>query len=283
MSLAIALHVLACAGAAALLHRRILSGPSGWSFALLFAGALFVPVLGVLGIAAVALATPRGEAGAEREIVATRIPRPPGSAATPSEGRSARGGLQARLDALASLRPRTDPGAIALLRRGLRDDEEDARLLAHALLESKGRAAYRAIEETEHALATRPERRAALHQKLAAQHWELAWLGLVQGECLDHALATAQKHALAALDEEPASAAVHFLLGRIHLRMGAPEQAEAALLRARELGAPANAVGAYLAEAAFLQRRFDLVRSRFAEARGSPGSETVARMRRYWA
>jgi len=277
--LLVALHLLISACAAGLLHRKLLSGPPGWSFALVFSAALFVPVLGLLGMAAVALHAPRDEPLPEPDCILTRIPRPPGPA------NEARGGLRchpdrkARIDALAALRGRTDPRAVELLRRGLRDSEEDVRLLAHSLLESKSRAACRAIDETSRSLRdASPSQEGALHQRLAFQHWEVARLGLVQGECLAHALASARGHALSALEKDPGSHPVHFLLGQIELRLEDPARAEAALARACELGVSRAVAAPYLAEAAFLRRRVDLVRARLVDARGS----AVARVRSYW-
>ena len=75
---------------------------------------------------------------------------------------------------------------------------------------------------------------------------------------------------------------MHFLLGRIELRLNAPDPAEQALIRSRELGMPAGVVRPYLAEAAFLRRQFDLVRARFREGGAFGSGGAAARMRRYW-
>jgi hypothetical protein len=72
------------------------------------------------------------------------------------------------------------------------------------------------------------------------------------------------------------------LLGRIDVRLSSSELAEASLGRACELGLSVKIVRPYLAEAAFLRRRFDLVRTHL-EAAGSSGSAIVARVRRYWS
>jgi hypothetical protein len=278
------LHLAASACAAALLHRRMLQGSQAWTFALLYAAIVFLPVLGLLGLIAVALSAPGNEAPAEPDFIETRIPRPPGrEPAAPSAETAPLTARQARVEELSALRPRMDPEAVGVLRRALEDGDEDVRLLAHALLESKNRAACRTIEKAAQELEEAPEsRRAAVHRRLALQHWDLAWLGLVQGECLEHALAAARQHARAALAQQPRSPSLQFLLGRIELRLSAPEEAEKALIRARDLGMPAAVIRPYLAEAAFLRRRFDLVRSHFAEGGAGSPAGAVARMRRYW-
>lgn len=279
------IHVAACGCAAALLHRRALAGPAPWSFALIFASTLFVPFLGLLGAIAVALVTPSAAAGREPACVRTRIPRPSPAVAPrcPSQVSRLSNPRRARIEALTALRNRSDPEAVVLLRRALADSDEDVRLLAHALLESKNRTACRGIDDASRELEGAPEeQRGAIHRRLASRYWELAWLGLVHGECLDHALATARGHALAALERNPQSASIHFLLGRIELRLGAGERAELALIRARELGLPRGVVAPYLAEAAFLRRRFDRVRSYLAEPGAAQPSGAAARVRRYW-
>jgi tetratricopeptide (TPR) repeat protein len=280
--LALTCHAAACCCFVQSLHRRVLDGPRPWAFALLFAGAFFVPVLGAAGIVVVALTTPAPSSAPEPEWVHTPIPVP--SVVSPEEpaADAAPPARQARLEALAELRRRSDPAAIGLLRRALEDPEEDVRLVGYALLESKSRAAYRAIHESTRALEETPARSHAVHRALAFQHWELAWLGLAQGECLSHALGMARHHSLAALDTGMGSASLYFLLGRIHLRASEPEQAESAFKRAAELGAAPAALGPWLAEAAYAQRRFDLVRDHLSQADLLAGSEAVERLRRYW-
>jgi hypothetical protein len=282
---ALALHAASCGCIAVWLHDRVVEGTAAWS--LVLGVALFVPVLGALGLAAIALVPCPAVSPPAPDLVRTRIPGAAEAfAATPQETsrRRDRSGSEARLAAVAAARARTDPSTVALLLRALEDPEEDVRLLAHALLEAKSRTAYRSIHDATRRLEAAPRStRGAAHQRLAFEHWELAWLGLAQRECLEHVLAMARRHALAALEEEPARAPLHFLLGRIELRRGDPQAAEAALLRAANHGVPAALVQPYLAEVAFLRRRFDLVRRRLAHGEPALGNVVVERLRRYWA
>jgi HEAT repeat protein len=283
---AFVLHVIACGWGAALMHRRVLEGPARWSFALVFAGTLFMPLVGMLGAIAVALLTPSGTMAAEPDHVQTRIPRPPDAEEAPasSDPDSQAGGRKVRIEALTALRSRSDPDAILLLRQALEDPDEDVRLLAHSLLESKNRTACRGIDAVSAALDEAAEvRRGPLHRRLACQYWELAWLGLVQGECLDHALRSARHHAISALERDPDCSSLHLLLGRIELRLGCAERAELALDRCRALGVPEGVVGPYLAEAAFFRRRFDLVRSHLTGCGASGSAGAAAILRRYWS
>ncbi|OFX19719.1 MAG: hypothetical protein A2V77_14990 [Anaeromyxobacter sp. RBG_16_69_14] len=289
---ALALHAGASACAAGWLGRRLHGEVTGWSFALPFACALFVPLLGALGLAAVALGLPQRTAKEHpaSTFVRTPVPRPPEagsprrapSSSEPRQDSSARDG---RVAALAAIRCRKDPASVALLWRALKDPEEEVRLFAFSLLESRTGAAYRRIhsEEQELAAATGARLR-ALHGRLAFEHWELAWLGLVQGEVLNHALERAEKHARAALEHEVtrSAASIHLLLGRIQLKRGHLDEARSALLRAGELGLPAPVWEPYLAEVAFRLRRFDLVRIHIDRAGSSGGNDPAARVQRYW-
>jgi hypothetical protein len=71
------------------------------------------------------------------------------------------------------------------------------------------------------------------------------------------------------------------LLARIELGRGNGEEAEAALAGAVERGLSPAVAAPYLAEAAFLARRFDRVRHRLALA--PTGNAAVDRLRSYWS
>jgi len=278
-ALALAAHVGSCAGIAVGLGGRLPAGAAAGRLA--FAMALFVPILGALGWIAAALVRPAGDDRPGPAVVRTSIPGP--DAAWIQVGRvpppPGAGSASARA---AAARGRDDPGAIALLRRSLADPDEDVRLVAHAVLESRHRIAYRALHDTGCALELAPaERRATIHRRLAAQYWELARTGLAESDCLSHALECARHHAQAALAAAPGRASLLLLVARIELRCAAAEPAEAALVRAVALGLPPAVAAPYFAEAAFLARRFDRVRQLLAAV--PPGTAAVDRLRSYWS
>jgi hypothetical protein len=243
--------------------------------------AVFVPILGLLGWIVVASVSPAVTGSPAVELVHTPIPGP--EAARIHASRPATLDRLPTSDRIAAARGRDDPGAIALLRRALTDPDEDIRLVAHAVLESKLRAAYRSLHDGARALAAAPaELRATLHRRLAAGHWELAWSGLADGDCLVDTLQCARRHAQAASAEQPGCASLALLVARIELRCANAVAAEAALARAIDLGLPPAIASSYLAEAAFLERRFERVRQRLAAA-PSQGSAALARVRRFWS
>jgi len=260
--LAAAAHVASAATIASGVERRALRMPSG----LVFAMTVFLPVVGVLGWLVVASVGPAASDRPDPSHRRTPVPGPEAARvraerpATPPRGAPASARVVAARD-------RDDPGAIALLRRALTDRDEDVRLLAHAVLESKQRVAYRGVHDT-------------CDLRLAAAHWELARTDLADGDCLAHALTAARHHARAAAARHPQRASLALLAGRIELRSGALDDAEAALARAIELGLPPAVAAPYLAEAAFLARRFDRVPRWLAAAGDHPA---LARLRRFWS
>jgi hypothetical protein len=281
--MALAAHAGGCAGLSSGLRRRLAPGRGGWS--LLFGLQAFLPVLGALGLLATELWGRSPRALPALDLVRTRIPGfQDVPARTPAQAPGRAPATASRGAQVAEARKRNDPRAIALLRRAIEDPDEDVRLVAYAVLEAKSREADRRLHETSRALeAAPPERRADLHHRLAAEHWDLAWLGLAQGEHLAHVLEEARRHCLAALADEPRRASLHFLLGRVELRMGEPARAEAALEGAVGLGFPEEISRPYRAEAAFLRRRFDLVRAHLSALPAAGGDPAVERLRRYWS
>jgi tetratricopeptide (TPR) repeat protein len=274
---ALAAHLAGCCAIALGLSRRLPPGATGLALAM----AAFLPILGALGSFAVAWVRPAATVRRRSTHVHTRIPGPEAARLHACRPRPPRAGAPTAARVMAA-QGRDDRGAIALLRRTLADRDEDARLVAHAVLESKQRSAHRRLQDAARALeAAPPERRALLERRLAAEHWELARTALADGECRVHALDSARDHARAAAAMDPSSAPLALLVARIALACGRPAEAEAALARAVELGLPPAIAAPYLAEAAFAARRFDRVRPRLAVApRGNPA---VDRIRRFWS
>jgi hypothetical protein len=271
--LAAAAHVASAAGLALGLGRRAMRTPR----ALVFAMAVFLPFLGTLGWLAVASVRPAANDRPVPAYLRTPVPGPEAARVHAARPPIRRRGDAASARVLAA-RGRDDPGATALLRRALADRDEDVRLVAHAVLESKQRVAYRRVQDGAGAGDAGP--RDARDLRLAAAHWELARTDLADGECLAHALASARRCACAAAARHARCASLELLVGRIELRRGAIDRGEAALMRAVELGLPPAVAAPYLAEAAFLRRRFDRVAQRLAVADAQPA---LARVRRFWS
>ncbi|MGB5583734.1 MAG: hypothetical protein WBO93_09080 [Gammaproteobacteria bacterium] len=149
-----------------------------------------------------------------------------------------------------------DNEAIPLLRRALRDSEDDVRLLAYALLDRKEQAITARIRLRQKQLdGAEGDQRVGHHSAIAHDCWELIHLGLVQGEVMSYLLTTARKHVEDALLIRPRNAGLRLLLGKVLQRMGELALASESLRRAEELGIDSAIVGPELAAIAFSQQR----------------------------
>jgi len=155
---------------------------------------------------------------------------------------------------------------VPLARRALADTNDDVRLYAFSLIDRRRREHERAVQGARVVLdeASAPAAAARAHLRLAELAWEGVYHGLQEGAALREALATALEHvdqSLALGVDEPAA---HALRGRILLRRGNPDAADAAFQRALELGHPAVKVLPFLAESAFQRRRYTAVHDHLA-------------------
>jgi hypothetical protein len=284
--LAALLHGLAVLAAIPLLNAVAAAFALPRATPLAVVAALFVPVLGPLGLAAlfrsVGLRAHAAAGGPPPTI--TRMPALPAGAPEPGGEHLGVGALSsrirhardpnARVKSVLATRRLDGTRATPLLRAALRDGHEDVRLLAYALLEDRERQADATIRELLSALAVAPPtRRAALNERLANAYWELCYQGLVAGELESFALTRALEHldaAAAAPDlmaatvvaparpvalTPPAITAARLLLrGRVLLRQGAAGPARRALEESRRLGMPARTIDPYLFETAIAER-----------------------------
>lgn len=188
-----------------------------------------------------------------------------------------------RVAAVMALRRMAEVRKTPLLRIALKDPIDDVRLLAYALNDGIDKEINRRIQQRITLLdRIPPAEQARLRKALAQDFWDLAYLGLASGDVEAHVLSEAARHLERVLELEPDGGAA-MLLGRVRLRQRRPVEAEAAFQRARSLGLPSVAVGPYRAEAAFLLRRFDEVRTRLAELPTTSRARLpLAEVLRFW-
>lgn len=191
-----------------------------------------------------------------------------------------------RIAAVMALRQLPTRTAVPILRVALRDPSDDVRLLAYAMLDRRDAALHGRIQMHEAELergGLAPAEQAAVHRALAWLHWELSYCGLATGAVAARALDSARDHARAVLDAEDDRGTL-FLLGRILLRQGELRAAEHVLLEAREQGIDDSSVRPFLAEIAFLERRYQHVRTHL-QAGGRNGEQRpgiVSHVGRFW-
>lgn len=241
----------------------------------LFSIGFFIPFLGTLGLfttTLLALYLPKKTRVTPWEVtLSPELPyRPLLISPQPLYGE---GGLAAvlrhaanpdkRHQAVMATRQMRDQEAIPILRLALKDAVDDVRLLAYSMLSGKEQVINARIkeqlsrlqQETDLTLSTQ------LHHRIAQDYWELAYLGLAEGEVLSHVLNTAREHIEAALELRTDAPGLHFLRGRILLHQGHIKGARDAFTKAQSMGLPAVEVLPYLAEVAFCERRFQDVRT----------------------
>jgi polysaccharide biosynthesis protein PelE len=288
------LDALASAAAALLLLRVLPPAQRGKApFLLFFAIGFFVPLLGVLGILAVAHAARRA------------APRPPPSfelhaapVYDPLRGETIRprskGGVrvhladvsvptEARLRALLTVQSMPARAANPLIREMLSDPAEDLRLIAYGILDAREKAINAQIQAARaRAEEAQGAERAGLEKRLAQLYSELVYQGLVQGELREHSTAEAAAHLAQALMLDAADPALDALLGQLALDAGETGTARSALERALERGYPESRVLPYLAEIAFRTRRFDEVRAIARRLAPLPNTQRLEQVVDYW-
>lgn len=267
---------------------------AGHALLFFFSFGLFVPVLGaigVIGLAAFSRRYARPRPSETYQVV--ELPEF-------SEGRTriqhsyGIGGLQARL------RNRTLPTELRMrallavqdapvrlsspvMHTLLGDPIDDVRLLAYGLLSNKEKVLNERIHVALGGLGkvSNARNRVAYQKTLAGLYWELAYQGLVRGELLQHALSEARHYALEALAID-SHGALWSLLGKIYLRQGRLDKAEAAFREALKLDFPMTRVAPYLAEVAFLKRDFGEVRRLLCQVSRAERTEEFDLLVRYW-
>lgn len=235
--------------------------------------ALAIPVLGMLGIALALVpalwrqSSPVRELDCLRAAVMTTIATGTGQRSTaPAVADGYLMGIlqgaperSRRLQALMSTLSLDAQQAAPLLQIGLKDRDDDVRLLAYSLLTRKEKMLEERIGKSLRRLETAPPADAfALHRSLACDYWELAGLGNAASSSA-FLLQRASVHAQAGTALQPVEASLQLLLGRILLRQDALEAARAALLRATAAGIAIDTVAPFLAEIAFRRRQFSQI------------------------
>lgn len=244
-------------------------GPPAASFAFVASFAFFVPVLGALSVIAgfvLAKRLPR-----QRRSLIWHTTRRPDLPVAPVPAGDRRvytaGGLvdvlrhaaspEKRMRAVVATRQLPHRQAVPILRLGLRDPADDVRLFAYALLDGKDGAINSRIDALRTDATGEGDHRAR-HARLAAEYWELSYLGLSQGRSREHCLERAWAYAGEALDGRHVGA-MQLLRGRTALAQGRLHAARDAFLAAEEHGIAAAATAPYLAELAYRERRFEQV------------------------
>ncbi|MGH1357670.1 MAG: hypothetical protein ACRBC3_02795 [Burkholderiaceae bacterium] len=273
---------------------RGMRSPRGPMLTLLFLSNLFVPVLPVLFRLATALGHRYRQLHSEAPVVA--VNEPEYSIYRATDSMQSRGGrtrtkltnlrvpVSDRLTALLAIQEAPARVSADLLRQLLADPIEDIRLLAYGMIDGKEKTIGMRIlsEESRLESTTDSEALYGCNKRLAELYWELAYQKLVQGDMLVHTCNQARHHALEAVAAHDEDAGLWFLLTRVAIELREPDEAETALIRARELGFPRDQLIPYEAELAFLQRRFREIPQLFGTLISTPAALRLSSIYRFW-
>jgi hypothetical protein len=166
-----------------------------------------------------------------------------------------------RLQAVYATLKLNDRDAIPLLRMALGDATDDIRLLAYALLDRKEYRLSKHIEQSKRDLEKQEtSMRKQLCRQIANDYWELAHLGLVQGEARNYVLGMAYKYIELSLICSPQDSGLLFQYAQILLRLGKYQEALEEFKKAEMLGMEFICLQTYYAEIAFYTGRYQEVK-----------------------
>jgi tetratricopeptide (TPR) repeat protein len=162
-----------------------------------------------------------------------------------------------RLQAVYATLKLEDRDAIPLLRVALGDATDDIRLLAYALLDRKEYRLSKRIEQAKRDIEKQEDSgKKQLYRQVANDYWELAHLGLVQGEAKNYVLGMAYKYIELGLVYSPEDSGLLFQYAQILLRLGKYQEALQEFKKAEMLGIEFICLQTYYAEIAFYTRRY---------------------------
>lgn len=291
-------HVLASALLAEfvvpLLPKRYLDS-IGRLYALVFAFAFFIPILGLVGLLVTVVVVTLFPIRHVDDRIET-IESPEFVLTLESQTRRTRrgslrttlldeaGGTDFRVKSLGVLQQMPSRTAGPILRRLLGDPNDDVRLVAYAMIDSHEKRINALIEDgVQHlkSLPSGPERLKQLRQ-VAELHWELVYGKLVQGDLRTHALDQAFDYIEGCLAINQDQPGLWLLRGRVTLARGDAKGATESIEQSIKLGLPLSRALPYLAEVAFEHRDFErveLILANPAFPHRGPGFRPILR---YW-
>lgn len=176
-----------------------------------------------------------------------------------------------------------DQNAIPLLKKALRDPVDDIRLLAYALIERKEQRICERIEYAKRGLeAHQGENARHLYRSIVNDYWELAHLGLVEGETLNYMLDKAEEYLEMGLQHYPDDRGLHLQYAKLLLRQGKTSPSYQEFKKAEDLGVARKKLLIYYAEINFLQRRFDDVKRYMAGLSLVAAAPNIRSTARFW-
>lgn len=171
-----------------------------------------------------------------------------------------------------------------LLRKLLADPSDDLRLAAYGMIDGREKQITGSIAAELAALERSASPAARLYslRLLAEQHWELVYADLVQGDLREHAIGEGLRHVEAALALAAEESGLWFLKGKLLQAGRRHDEAAQAYSIAIASGLPESRALPYLAEIAYARRDFPLLRQYMAAIAETQHTPAMAAVIRYW-
>jgi len=258
---------------------------------LVFSFTFFIPVFGLLGMIAIMVHFRfRRKKGWRPEFYS--IPQLPfsevdgvklvrmGEGGAWSRLRTESASRTAKLEALMAAGAVPGQNASRLLRLATGDSDDEIRLVAFNFFDRREKTINSSINSLLSALKESGDDREKgdICAKLAFAYWEFVYNELARAELMAFYLDQALSFACRAEELSGETHPISMLKGRIYLRSGHMDEAERAIERAMELGAPADKAVPFRAEIMYLKRDFNALKGLFdghAYLRHKPGIGAV--------
>ncbi|MCX7086995.1 MAG: hypothetical protein NTV00_02960 [Methylococcales bacterium] len=178
-----------------------------------------------------------------------------------------------------------DSVAIPILQIALFDPIDEVRLLAYSMLNTKEKSLSSSIQthltQLKREVLSKPEQ-AVKHHYIAEAYWELAYLGLEQGQAKIHVLETANHYAMLALSFFTTNGDLYFLRAKIFLELAQYPQAAENFTLAQGYGMSEERLAPYQAELAFAEHRLADVSYFMQKIKQSGDNVTLSDMVNQW-
>lgn len=295
---ALLLHIIACSLMSGVLLSMLTSTYQAsaklLTFLLFFMLAFYIPLLGMLGLMLALLPGLRPintavELPMNFNRIRTVYNNPVSSESAFDYGAISLESLlqshkpEKRMEAVYATLKLEDKQAIPLLRIALRDPVDDIRLLAYALIDRKEHRISERIEGARKSLENRDGGNTRhLYRSIVKDYWEIAHLGLVEGETLNFVLKKACEYLELGLQRYPTDRGLHFQYGKFLLKMKNPKLAYEEFKKAEHLGVERKQLLLYYAEIDFLQRRYGEVKRYMNEIEFTRSPPQIYAASRFW-
>jgi len=167
-----------------------------------------------------------------------------------------------KMRALTILNAVSTPASMHINEQTLKHHDDEVRLYAFALMNSKEKQIERRIGVILKQLAANKDtlQRALLQKSLATLYWELIYYGFISNDLLEFTLSKALKYIADAINVLPTDAALLVLRGKLYNKKNKNDEAIQAFEHAVQLKVPVYRVAPYLAEVYFRKGDYAKVR-----------------------